>query len=79
MDETKKKKFRVQITLEECKGCGRCVYSCPVNALQKTKSVNTMGCVFVEYTEGCIGCGSCFYACPEPGAITVIEIEEDNS
>ena len=26
----------------------------------------------------CIGCGSCFYACPEPGAITVIEIIEDN-
>ena len=76
MSENKKKKFKVKIAFEECKGCGRCVYACPVNALQKTKIVNAMGCVVVEYTDGCIGCGSCFYTCPEPGAITVIELED---
>lgn len=77
MAEKKKNKFKVKIAFEECKGCGRCIYSCPVEALKKTKKVNSMGCVVVEYTKGCIGCGSCFYTCPEPGAITVIEIEDD--
>ena len=76
MAEKNKKKFRVEIAIDECKGCGRCIYACPVNALRKTNLVNAMGCVYVEYTKGCIGCGSCFYTCPEPGAITVIEILE---
>lgn len=74
----KKKKFKIEIANDECKGCGRCIYSCPVQALKKTKSVNSMGYVYTEYVSKCIGCGSCFYACPEPGAITVIEIVEDN-
>lgn len=74
-----KKKFKVIVAVDECKGCGRCIYACPVNALQKTNSVNTMGCVYVEYTKGCIGCGSCFYTCPEPGALTVVELEEEET
>ena len=76
MSEKKNKEFRIEITVEECKGCGRCIYACPVNAIKKTTSVNAMGCVYVEYTGGCIGCGSCFFTCPEPGAITVFEIEQ---
>ena len=74
MTDKKKKEFKVKIAVEECKGCGRCIYACPVDAIKKTTSVNSMGCVYVEYTEGCIGCGSCFFTCPEPGAITVVEI-----
>lgn len=71
----KKKEFRIDVAIDECKGCLRCVNACPVNALRQTASVNIMGCVYIEYTGGCIGCGSCYYSCPEPGALTVIEIE----
>ena len=78
MSEKKKKLFRVKITPDECKGCGRCIYSCPVKVLRLTNRVNSMGIVYAEYAgEKCIGCGSCFYACPEPGAITVYEIKGD--
>ena len=71
------KKFRVEITPDECKGCLRCVNACPRNVIESTNKVNMMGVVYVKYCgEGCIGCGACFYTCPEPGAITVYEIEE---
>jgi NAD-dependent dihydropyrimidine dehydrogenase PreA subunit len=70
------KKFRLDITPDECKGCMRCVNACPKKVIAKTDQVNMMGVVYVEYLgEGCIGCGACFYACPEPGAITVYEEE----
>jgi 2-oxoisovalerate ferredoxin oxidoreductase delta subunit len=72
-----KKNFILKIKKDECKGCGRCIYSCPVAAIVQTKSVNAMGYLYVEYVEGCIGCGNCFYACPEPGAVTVVEIIEE--
>lgn len=72
------KKFRLEITSDECKGCGRCVNACPKNLIVKTDQVNMMGVVYVEYLgEGCIGCGSCFYACPEPGAITIYEEDSE--
>ena len=74
MSEKEKNQFRVVVTPDECKGCSRCVYSCPKQVLKLTEKVNSMGTVYAEYTgEGCIGCGSCFYACPEPGAITIYE------
>ena len=73
-----KKEFRVEITADECKGCGRCVYSCPAKVLVMTDKVNSMGITYAEYAGGkCIGCGACFYACPEPGAVTVYEITEE--
>ncbi len=78
MSEKKKKKFRINITPDECKGCGRCIYSCPVKVLSLTNKVNSMGIVYAQYNGAdCIGCGSCFYACPEPGAITIYEIKPD--
>ncbi len=78
MPEKQKKQFRVEITSEECKGCGRCIYSCPVKVLRMTDKVNKMGNTYTEYIgEKCIGCGACFYACPEPGAVTLFEIKTD--
>lgn len=70
-----KKRFRVQITPDECKGCGRCVKACPKKLLKLGTQLNFMGVPFaVAEQENCIGCGSCFYTCPEPGAVTVFEI-----
>ena len=54
-----------------CKGCGRCIVSCPKKCIHFTGEVNPeTGCVpvAVDY-EACIACGTCFNACPEPYAL----------
>jgi ferredoxin len=76
MEETKGAKARpsgrVEIRIDECKGCGYCIEACPPNVLVLSRRFNRMSYNYAEYTgEGCTGCGLCFYACPEPGAITV--------
>ena len=63
---------KVKIDIEECKGCGLCVDSCPPKCLSLGTELNAYGAHPAEYAgEGCTGCGICFYCCPEPGAITV--------
>jgi ferredoxin len=62
----------VIIDVEECKGCGLCVDSCPPECLELASELNHYGVHAAQYSgEGCTGCGACFYCCPEPGAITV--------
>ncbi|MCK5806223.1 MAG: 4Fe-4S dicluster domain-containing protein, partial [Lentisphaeria bacterium] len=61
-----------EITVVECKACGRCVHACPKGVLFIGKALNQRGYTHVEYKgEGCTGCGNCFYACPEPHTIKV--------
>ncbi|MDD2402936.1 MAG: 4Fe-4S dicluster domain-containing protein [Victivallaceae bacterium] len=75
-----KKTHRVEIIADECKGCGRCINACPKKVLEMGTVFNFMGTTYAVYKgSGCIGCGGCFYACPEPGAISVIEISEDDN
>lgn len=63
---------KVDINVEECKGCGLCVESCPPECLELEAQLNAYGVHPAHYTgEGCTGCGICFYCCPEPGAIEV--------
>ena len=63
------------IRIEECKGCGLCVDSCPPKCLYLRSELNAYGVHPAVYTgEGCTGCGICFYCCPEPGAITVFRL-----
>ena len=68
---------RVEISQDNCKGCGLCVESCPKNCLAIDQTViNKMGLNPVVYKgSGCTGCGICFYTCPEPFAITVYKKE----
>ncbi|MBZ5666212.1 MAG: 4Fe-4S binding protein [Acidobacteriia bacterium] len=67
---------KVTIDVEECKGCGLCVESCPPKCLELTQGLNTYGAHPAHYTgHDCTGCGICFYCCPEPGAITVYRIK----
>jgi Pyruvate/2-oxoacid:ferredoxin oxidoreductase delta subunit len=62
----------VRINVEECKGCGLCVDSCPPECLSLAPDLNAYGAHPARYAgEGCTGCGICFYCCPEPGAIAV--------
>jgi 2-oxoglutarate ferredoxin oxidoreductase subunit delta len=65
----------VTIDVEECKGCGLCVESCPPGCLRLAAELSRYGVHPATYTgEGCTGCGACFYCCPEPGAITVYRL-----
>ena len=64
---------RVLIQVDDCKGCGLCVDACPVDVLDFSEKLNSMGYRPAHYKgSACTGCGICFYTCPEPGAITVI-------
>ncbi|MBV9086645.1 MAG: 4Fe-4S dicluster domain-containing protein [Acidobacteriaceae bacterium] len=62
----------IKIYVDECKGCGLCVDSCPPKCLALFPELNAYGVHPAHYTgRDCTGCGICFYCCPEPGAITV--------
>jgi 2-oxoglutarate ferredoxin oxidoreductase subunit delta len=66
---------KVTIDVEECKGCGLCVDSCPPECLKLAPELSAYGVHPARYTgEGCTGCGICFYCCPEPGALTVYRL-----
>ncbi len=68
---------RVEINLDECKGCQLCITVCPANCLEVTSKLNKQGYLPVDYKgSGCTGCGLCYYACPEPGAITVFRLKK---
>ncbi|HEY6939395.1 MAG TPA: 4Fe-4S dicluster domain-containing protein [Terriglobales bacterium] len=66
---------KVTIDIEECKGCGLCVDSCPPKCLELAPELSAYGVHPARYTgQDCTGCGICFYCCPEPGAITVYRL-----
>ena len=67
--------FVVHINLNRCTGCGNCVVSCPVNALElstvdpvtneKIYAVRDGKSVHLDFrAELCAGCGVCIGACP---------------
>ena len=67
-----KARGKVTISVEECKGCGLCVESCPPKCLQLAPELSAYGVHPARYSgHDCTGCGICFYCCPEPGALTV--------
>jgi 2-oxoglutarate ferredoxin oxidoreductase subunit delta len=62
----------ITIDVDECKGCGLCIESCPPKCLELAPDLSSYGVHPARYTgHDCTGCGICFYCCPEPGAITV--------
>ena len=62
----------VTIDVEECKGCGLCVESCPPKCLFLAQELSKYGVHPAQYTgTNCTGCSACYWCCPEPGAITV--------
>jgi NAD-dependent dihydropyrimidine dehydrogenase PreA subunit len=64
---------KLQIDVEECKGCGLCVEACPPKVIRLGDGLNHYGYRTAQYAgAGCTACGICFLACPEPGAITVL-------
>ncbi len=75
------KQAKVVVRVDECKGCGLCIATCPEGVLYEQHTFNRLGYHPAGYKgSGCTGCGTCFYQCPEPGAITVYKkgyIEEE--
>jgi NAD-dependent dihydropyrimidine dehydrogenase PreA subunit len=66
---------KVTINVDECKGCGLCVESCPPKCLELAEELSSYGVHPAHYRGNeCSGCGICFYCCPEPGAITVYRL-----
>ncbi len=67
---------RVEVSAEECKGCGLCIEACPPHVLELSERLNGHGYHPAAYLgSGCTGCGICFYTCPEPGALTVFTLQ----
>lgn len=53
---------------EYCKGCGRCIESCPQNCIEFSNEINAESGLLpvIINMEKCNGCGLCIIACPEP-------------
>ncbi len=62
-------RYRPDINLDDCNGCGTCVDRCHFNALSIDEDVVALN------AEKCLGCGQCSYVCPEE-AISMAEVRE---
>jgi len=77
--EKVKKKYRLKLTVDLCKGCRLCVDFCPNNMLELTEDqINKKGFPFARVLHGddCIGCLSCTAVCPD-GVIEIYEVEQE--
>jgi electron transport complex protein RnfB len=63
--------FRLEISVEDCLGCGDCIERCQMDALGLEDDV-------ISFTETrCIGCGLCTTVCPTECLTLVRKPEED--
>lgn len=65
-----------QISPERCKGCGICIFKCPVGALRFSDTLGVFATPVPEVDlEKCIACGNCLRFCPD-GAIMIEKVKE---
>ena len=70
-DTQKKKKVKVEIDTQRCKGCYLCVVNCPNGLIKVAGELNVRGIKPVYFNDGnCTGCAMCAVVCPE----TIIKI-----
>ncbi len=61
---------RIEIEEHRCKGCGRCVVSCPKGLIEFSTELNERGYQYVTFSgdpEQCTGCTLCAVVCPDQG------------
>jgi len=78
-----KKRYRVEIDSEACKGCGYCINFCPANCITLSKEFNSKGVHYAVFTNSvgsntntftlCNGCGACYIVCPDY-CIKIVEV-----
>ncbi len=73
-----KKKFRIEINEEWCKGCVICVDVCPTKVLEMKDMLSKWEgqVVYVKNIDACIGCDLCEISCPD-FAIDVYEVPQE--
>ncbi|MDP8290021.1 MAG: 4Fe-4S binding protein [Candidatus Susulua stagnicola] len=67
---------KVIIDTDKCKGCGLCVFYCPLKSLELSSSLNKRGVKAASFKKDakCSGCGFCFLICPD----NCIQIDKEN-
>jgi 2-oxoglutarate ferredoxin oxidoreductase subunit beta len=61
---------RIAIEAVRCKGCGRCITSCPKDLIGYSNELNDRGYNYVAFTgaqDDCSGCTLCAVVCPDQG------------
>ncbi len=68
-------RFKVNVDLSLCKGCGICVELCPRKALALSNELSPRGYRYPVLNGECVGCRTCMMYCPD-FAISVEEVGE---
>jgi 2-oxoglutarate ferredoxin oxidoreductase subunit delta len=54
------------LSLERCKACGFCIFTCPRGAIEQSAAVNSSGYATIAVdSERCTLCGNCYTVCPD--------------
>ncbi len=63
----KKKKGKIEIDQEFCKGCGICIHFCPKDSISPADSLNSSGYMPAAFNDNgkCTGCAICALVCAE--------------
>jgi len=67
-EKTSRKKWKVNVLRDRCKGCGFCIEFCPQNTLRFSDEHNSRGNrhpVLNEEGSRCVGCLRCEMGCPD--------------
>ena len=63
---------KITVNEDVCKGCGMCVFACPMKIIELAKGINAKGYhpAKLMVPQKCTGCCACAFMCPDV-AITV--------
>ena len=65
---------RPVVQVKECKGCKRCMWVCPVNAISEARDKNNEIYAKIDYSK-CINCLRCIKTCPYSAIDTKIPVK----